>query len=62
MDADLTGLLLRATLATRAPEIYRALIEATAYGTRILVEPFEKIGVAVDELVACADAPNGTNC
>jgi glycerol kinase len=38
--ADLTGLLLGATLATRAEEIYRALIEATAFGTRVIIEAF----------------------
>jgi len=52
VDVDLTGMLLGATLATRAEEIYHALIEATAYGTRIIIETFEKSGVAVDELVA----------
>jgi L-ribulokinase len=57
VDVDLTGMLLGATLATRAEEIYRALIEATAYGTRIIIETFEKSGVAVDELVACGGLP-----
>ena len=40
VDVDLSGLLVGATLATKAPEIYRALIEATAYGTRVIVQPF----------------------
>jgi L-ribulokinase len=53
VDADLTGLLLGATLTTQPEEIYRALIEATAYGTRMIVETFEENGVAVDEIVAC---------
>jgi L-ribulokinase len=57
VDVDLTGLLLGATLATRAPEIYRALIEATAFGTRMIVEAFDKNGVAVNELVACGGLP-----
>jgi len=57
VDVDLTGMLLGATLATRAEEIYRALIEATAYGTRIIIETFEKSGIAVDELVACGGLP-----
>ncbi len=34
VDVDLTGLLIGATLATKPEDIYRALIEATAYGTR----------------------------
>jgi L-ribulokinase len=57
VDVDLTGLLLGATLATRAPEIYRALIEATAFGTRVIVEAFDKNGVPVNELVACGGLP-----
>ncbi len=57
VDADLTGLLVGATLATRAPEIYRALIEATAFGTRVIIEAFERCGVGVNELVACGGLP-----
>jgi L-ribulokinase len=57
VDADLTGLLVGATLATRAPDIYRALIEATAYGTREIVEAFEGRGIAVNELVAAGGLP-----
>jgi hypothetical protein len=51
VDANLSGLLIGMTLATRAPDIYRALIEATAYGTRVIVENFERCGVPVRELV-----------
>ncbi|MBC7810358.1 MAG: ribulokinase [Burkholderiales bacterium] len=57
VDADLTGLLIGATLATRAPEIYRALIEATAYGTRTIIEAFEQRGVPINELVAAGGLP-----
>jgi len=57
VDVDLTGLLLGATLATKAPEIYRALIEATAYGTRVIIEALDKNGVPVNELVACGGLP-----
>lgn len=53
VDADLSGVIVGATLGTRAPHIYRALIEATAFGTQIIVETFEQNGVAVKELVAC---------
>ncbi|SDN06479.1 L-ribulokinase [Fictibacillus solisalsi] len=53
VDADLTGLLIGATLATKAEEIYRALIEATAYGTRMIVETFRKSGVPIHEFYAC---------
>jgi L-ribulokinase len=57
VDAELSGLLLGATLATRAPDIYRALIEATAFGTRIIIEGFEQRGIAVTELVAAGGLP-----
>ena len=57
VDADLSGMLLGATLATRAEEIYRALIEATAFGTRVIIEAFAASGVAVDEIVACGGLP-----
>ncbi len=57
VDVDLTGLLVGATLATRPEDIYRALIEATAYGTRVIIEAFEKNGVAVNEIVACGGLP-----
>jgi L-ribulokinase len=57
VDADLTGLLIGATLATRAPEIYRALIEATAYGTRTIIEAFERRGIAIHDLVAAGGLP-----
>lgn len=57
VDANLTGLLLGATLATRAPEIYRALIEATAFGTRIIIEAFEEHGIQIHDLVAAGGLP-----
>lgn len=57
VDVDLTGMLLGATLATRPEDIYRALIEATAYGTRVIIEAFEAHGVPVHELVACGGLP-----
>lgn len=57
VDVDLTGLLLGATLATKAPEMYRALIEATAFGTRVIVEAFYNNGVPVNELVTCGGLP-----
>ncbi len=57
VDVDLTGLLMGATLATKAEEIYRALIEATAYGTRVIVDTFQQNGVPIRELVACGGLP-----
>ena len=53
VDADLTGLIVGMTLQTRPEEIYRALIEATAYGKRMIIEAFESAGVPIDEMFAC---------
>jgi L-ribulokinase len=58
VDADLTGLLVGGTLATRAPDIYRALIEATAFGTRVIIESFENRGIPVKELIAAGGLPD----
>lgn len=57
VDADLTGLLIGATLATKPEEIYRALIEATAFGTNKIIQSFEQSGVCVEELYACGGLP-----
>ncbi len=57
VDADLTGVLLGMRLATRPEEIYRALIEATAFGTRQIIEAFQSKGVEVRNLVACGGLP-----
>ena len=58
VDADLSGLLIGMTLATEAPAIYRALIEATAFGTRVIIDAFEAGGVAVEDVVACGGLPD----
>jgi L-ribulokinase len=50
VDHDLSGLIVGLTLATRAEQIYRALIEATAFGTRTILEAFAQSGVPVSEL------------
>lgn len=41
------------TLLTKPEELYRALIEATAYGARMIIETFEQAGVPIHELYAC---------
>ncbi|MFG1673780.1 ribulokinase [Micromonospora sp. NPDC049282] len=51
VNHDLSGLVVGLTLATRPPDVYRALLEATAYGTRMIVEAFAEAGVPVDDLV-----------
>jgi len=53
VDANLSGVLIGATLATRPEEIYRALIEATAFGTRTILEAFAAQGIVVRDIVAC---------
>ncbi|HEY3380099.1 MAG TPA: ribulokinase [Armatimonadota bacterium] len=53
VDTDLTGLLLGCTLTTKPEEIYRALIEATAYGTATIVNTFAEYGVPIDEIYCC---------
>jgi L-ribulokinase len=45
------------TLATQAPEMYRALIEATAFGTRAIIDAFEAGGIKIDRVVACGGLP-----
>ncbi|MCY7325658.1 MAG: ribulokinase [Microbacteriaceae bacterium] len=52
VDHELSGTLIGATLATRAEEIYRALFEATAFGTRTIVETFAASGAPVTEFIA----------
>jgi len=57
VDADLTGVIVGLTLLTKPEEIYRALLEATAFGTRKIVEAFDQNGVEVKELYACGGLP-----
>ncbi|WOC31960.1 MULTISPECIES: ribulokinase [Caproicibacterium] len=52
VDVDLTGMMLGMTLQTKPEEIYRALIEATAYGTRAIIENYREHGVPVEEFFA----------
>ncbi len=51
VDHRLSGAIVGLTLATRAPDIYRALLEATAFGTRVIIDAFEAGGLPVTELV-----------
>jgi L-ribulokinase len=52
-DPRLSGLLVGQTLATRPAEVYRALVEATAFGARMILERFEEHRVPVTEVVNC---------
>ena len=51
-DPDLSAMLLGLTLQTRPEEIYRALIESTAYGCRVIVDNYRAHGVAVEAFYA----------
>ena len=53
VDQRLTGLLLGQTLYTRPAEIYRALIEATAFGALTIINRFEEYGVKVEQIINC---------
>ncbi len=51
-DADVSGMILGMTITTRPEEIYRALIESTAYGVRAIVDAFEDGGLTIGEIRA----------
>jgi L-ribulokinase len=53
VDTRLTGLIVGQTLHTTRAEVYRALIEATAYGARAIVERIREFGVAIERVVCC---------
>ena len=51
-DADLSGMIVGLSLATKPEDIYRAILKSTAFGTKAIVDIYEKNGVAVDEIYA----------
>jgi L-ribulokinase len=57
VDQRLTGGLIGMTLHTTAAEIYRALIEATAFGARVIIERFEEYGVHAGRIINCGGIP-----
>lgn len=57
VDHRLTGALLGMTLHTTPGEMYRAWIEATAFGARVIAERLEEYGQAVERIVACGGIP-----
>ncbi|MET8549627.1 ribulokinase [Micromonospora zamorensis] len=58
VNHDLSGMIVGMTLATRPQDIYRALLESTAYGTRMIIEAFVEAGVAVNDLVIAGGLTN----
>lgn len=57
-NGDLSGLLLGMTLDTKPEEIYRALIEATGFGTRVIVERFRESGIPLHTITLCGGIPH----
>jgi L-ribulokinase len=53
MDSNLSGVLVGLNLNTRPEDIYRAMIEATAFGTRVIIDTYENNGISIDELCVC---------
>ena len=53
VDSDLSGLIVGLTLQTKPEEIYRAIIEATAFGTRLIIENFVNNGIQINNIFAC---------
>jgi len=58
VDADLSGLIVGMTLATTPAEMYRAILESTAFGTYKIIKTFEEAGLHITELYACGGLPN----
>ena len=56
-DQELKGALVGLTLGTDAPRIFRALVEATAFGSRAIVERFRDEGLKIDEVIAQGGIP-----
>ena len=51
VDHELSGVIVGLTLGTRPQDVYRALVEATAFGTRTIVEAYEAAGLPVEDIV-----------
>ena len=54
-DTELTGLMLGTTLTTTPEDQYRALLESTAFGTRVIIEAFQDAGIEVNDLVVTGE-------
>ncbi|MGM0805577.1 MAG: ribulokinase [Bacillota bacterium] len=56
-DSNLTGTIIGLTLQTKPEDIYRAYLEATAFGSKIIIDNFESWGIAIDRVYACGGLP-----
>lgn len=59
-NADLSGMIIGFTLLTKPEEIYRALIEATAYGTKMIIENYERSGIPIKEIYVAGGIAENT--
>ncbi len=57
-NADLSGMILGFNLNTKPEEIFRAMVEATAFGTRMIIDTIVENGVEIEELYACGGMPH----
>jgi L-ribulokinase len=58
VDADVQGMILGMTLHTKPEEIYRALIESTAFGKKMIIDNYKSHGVCVNEVFVCGGLAN----
>ena len=58
IDSDLSGLVVGQTLRTTAPEVFRALVEASAFGARMIIDNFEAHGVPITDVTAAGGLLN----
>lgn len=61
IDPNLTGVLIGMDLRTKPEEIYRALIEATAFGKKKIIDTYENAGINIEKLVACGGLATKNN-
>lgn len=61
VDSDLTGMMLGYSLATKPEEVYRAMLEATIFGTRKIFETFIASGVPINEIIVTGGGPAKNN-
>lgn len=61
VDSDLSGLIVGQTLRTTAPEVFRALVEATAFGARIIIDNYEAHGVPITDVTVAGGLLNSAS-
>lgn len=62
VDSNLSGVLIGLNLSTKPEEIYRALIESTAFGIRVIKEIYEKTGIQINEIIASGGIASKKSC